>query len=212
MTMDFSKILSISGKPGLHKMVGESIHFPQHFNSDDPYSNDQLNERETFEALNELLHYEYKNKRELGKALKRFNGAICVDILRDSTKKLIKTPLNHLILLRQLSREIYQHPSYGLKLGQGNRKKKFIHYLFEHDENSTTGVCYYDQNRPLTVKQIHECEKSTKSAGLEQTILVANKIGIPAKNEAKRINSEHGGNIIKLEHFNSLKMRYLKNL
>ncbi len=193
-------------------MVGESIQFSQHFHSEDPYSDVSLNERETYEALIELLHYKYKNKRELGKALKRFNGAICVDILRDSTKKLVKTPSNHLILLRQLSREIYQHPSYGLKLGQGSRKKRFIHYLFEHDEKTTTGVCYYDQNRPLTVKQIHECEKSTRSAGLEQTILVANKIGIPAKNEAKRINSEHGENIIKLEHFNSLKMRYLKNL
>ncbi|MHA2250860.1 MAG: hypothetical protein ACXAD7_10875 [Candidatus Kariarchaeaceae archaeon] len=61
----------------------------------------------------------------------------------------------------------------------------------------------------LSVPQIHNVERLVNKAGLTGAIVVANKIGIPAKQEAIRINSEHGAyGIINIEHYDSIEKRY----
>ena len=168
-------------------------------------------ERSTYEALSNLLHYKFKNDEEIGKYLDRYNGALCVNILRESSKKVVKIPEKYLLLLRQMAKEYSTQPSHGLKVGDFPRNERFIHFLFEHDETKTTGVCFYDQKRPLSVRQVHDTEKSIVETGLTRQIIVANKIGIPAKNEVNRINSEYNQPIIKLSHFDSIEKRHLLN-
>ncbi|MHA2252809.1 MAG: hypothetical protein ACXAD7_20775 [Candidatus Kariarchaeaceae archaeon] len=173
------------------------------------YHDEWFNDETSYEALRELLSYEFKNQDEVGQALERFNGAICVDIFRDATKKVVRSPINYLILLKQMTKENYTKPSYGLKCEGSYRKNKYIHFMYENGHGQSIGICYFDQKRPLSVKQVHECERSTKYSGIKKTVLVANKIGIPAKNEVSRINSEYDDPILNLEHFDSIKMRYL---
>ncbi|MHA2501837.1 MAG: hypothetical protein ACXAE3_03115 [Candidatus Kariarchaeaceae archaeon] len=160
------------------------------------------------ESLEELLNYTLHGKSELGRPLSRFNGAERVDIAKISEPRLVRTPAKFLTILKNMEREANIRPSYGLKLKKGNRYD-YIHYVLELNDTVSVGLFYFDSKRLLSVPQIHHVERLIKLAGLRGAIIIANHIGIPAKQEAKRINKQHGGTgIITIEHYDSIKKRY----
>jgi hypothetical protein len=162
---------------------------------------------ETIDALTELLRYPFLRKEELGQSLARYNGAVRVDITKIKQSRAVRSPEKFLRVVQQFAQEASTLPSYGLEIKVGNRKD-YIHFTLELNDKNAVGIFFFDSKRMLSVPQIHNVERLVKQAGLTGAIVVANKIGIPAKQEAARINSEHGNyGIINLEHYDSVMKR-----
>jgi len=168
---------------------------------------DIYDEKIIIQYWEKLLNYKLSNYGEIGKPLTKYNGAVRVDISRIESPKLIKNPQKHLNVLNLFRREANILPSYGLKIKRGS-KYDYVHYLLELNEYASVGIFFYDNKRLLSVPQIHNIERMIESADLKGGIVIANLIGIPAKQEAKRINDDHGGHgIITIEHYDSIKKR-----
>jgi len=164
--------------------------------------------RKSAEDLQELLQYPLQGKSELGTALSRFNGAVRVDVSRVAEPRIVRSPHKFLTILRLMEYEANVTPSYGLRVKKGSRYD-FIHYVLDLNEHTSVGIFFYDSKRLLSVPQIHNVERMIKAANLKGGIIVANHVGIPAKQEAQRINNEHDGfGIITIEHYDSLEKRY----
>lgn len=165
-------------------------------------------ENEDFEALTHLIQYPFLNSDELGAPLGRYNGAKRVDITKLDKCRLIRSPNKFLTVLRQLEKESSIRPGYGLEVKSGTRKE-YIHFTLELNESNTVGIFFFDSKRMLSVPQIHNVERLIRSTGLTGAIIIANKIGIPAKQEAIRINSiQEKMDIITIEQYSSIEKRY----
>ena len=166
---------------------------------------------DNIESLETLLGYPLEGKAELGSPLSRYYGAERIDIAKLVEPRLVRSPHKFLTILRNMEKEANITPSYGLKVKKGNRYD-YVHYVLELNENVSVGLFFYDSKRLLSVPQIHNVERLIKLTGLKGAIIIGNHIGIPAKQEAKRINKEHGGlGIITIEHYDSIKKRYYEN-
>ncbi len=164
---------------------------------------------QTIDALAELLKYPFSKKEELGRPLARYNGAIRIDIIKMNKSRVVRSPEKFLTIIEQFAREASIIPSYGLEVKTGNRRE-YIHFTLELNENNTVGIFYFDSKRMLSVPQIHNVERLVLKARLAGAIIIANKIGIPAKQEAMRINAEHENvGIINIEHYDSIEKRFL---
>lgn len=181
----------------------EDIPFEEYLSN----SNDKV-DYEAIESLEGLLDYPLQGKSELGKPVSKYFGAERINIARLSEPRIVRSPHKFLTILKNMEREANIVPSYGLKVKKGNRYD-YIHYILELNENVSVGLFFYDSKRLLSVPQIHNVERLIKLTGLKGAIIIGNHIGIPAKQEAKRINKEHGGlGILTIEHYDSIKKRY----
>lgn len=163
------------------------------------------------DALIKLLSYKFKKRDQLGKII-RINEKTSkrIDILRDPVGvKYFKNMKNLLIIIKQLSEEKGNKPSYGLKIENGYRPD-FVHFLYEYKNQKKEGLFYIDQKRPLSVKSIHKIEKTIIKSGIDSAIIVANKVGIPALREVDRINDfyDPSNPKMRIEHFNSIDKRF----
>ena len=165
-------------------------------------------ENQEIEALTNLLQYPFLNSDELGAPLGRYNGATRVDITKLNKCRLIRSPKKFLTVLKQLEKESSIRPSYGLEVKSGTRKE-YIHFTLELNKLNSVGIFFFDSRRMLSVPQIHNVERLVRSTGLTGAIIIANKIGIPAKQEAIRINSSQDKmDIITIEQYSSIEKRY----
>lgn len=163
-------------------------------------------------AITELFNYPFRNKVELNQSLSKYNGAERINIIKEHGSRIVRSPRKFLTILKLFASEASVTPSYGLKVKKGSRVD-YVHFILELNETSSVGIFFYDSKRMLSVPQIHNVERLIKQTGLAGGIIIANKIGIPAKQEANRINDEHGNcGIITIEHYDSLEKRYLENL
>lgn len=169
-----------------------------------PSSMDEIEENE---ALNKLMTYPFNKQEEIGFPIGKYNGAKRIDIRKVEKVNIIKSPKKFLTVIEQLAREASIQPSLGLEVKSGN-KKDYIHFTLDLNETNSVGVFFYDSKRMLAVPQIHSVERLVKKAKLTGAIIIANKIGIPAKQEAMRINSDLGGfGIITIEQYSSIEKR-----
>ncbi|MCH8907270.1 MAG: hypothetical protein IH840_09290 [Candidatus Heimdallarchaeota archaeon] len=160
------------------------------------------------EALLKLLQFPFEKKDELGKQIGKYNGAKRIDITKVSTSRTVRSPNRFLTLIRQLAKESCTNPSYGLEIKNGNRKE-YVHFLLELTQDNSVGVFFFDSKRILSVPQVHNVERLIKKTNLTGGIIVANRIGIPAKQEAARINDDHEDfGIITIEQFSSIEKRH----
>ena len=158
-------------------------------------------------ALLTLLNYNFIGKNELGTSLTRYNGAIRVNILTESNSRIVRSPSRFLTIVEQIGRESPVPPSFGLKLRTGNRFE-YVHLVLEINAVSSVGIFYFDTKRTLLVPQVHYAERMINNTGLNGGIIVANHIGMPAKKEAERINSMHGGyGILTIEQYDTIERR-----
>lgn len=170
--------------------------------------NSDMNERQEIDALTRLLQYKFSNLEELGAPIGRYNGAKRVDITKLNKCRLVRSPKKFLTVIEQMERESSITPSYGLEVKSGT-KREYIHFTLELNDTNTVGIFFFDSKRMLSVPQIHNVERLVKNAGLTGAIIVANKIGIPAKQEAIRINSsQEEMDIITIEQYSSIEKRY----
>ncbi|OLS27785.1 MAG: hypothetical protein HeimC2_09790 [Candidatus Heimdallarchaeota archaeon LC_2] len=168
----------------------------------------EMNERQEVEALTKLLQYQFSKVKELGAPIGRYNGAKRVDITQLDKCRLVRSPKKFLTVIEQLERESSIKPSYGLEVKSGT-KRDYIHFILELNDTNSVGIFFFDSKRMLSVPQIHNVERLIKNAGLTGAIIVANKIGIPAKQEAIRINSsQEDMDIITIEQYSSIEKRY----
>ena len=131
-----------------------------------------------------------------------------IDVAKLAEPRIVRSPAKFLTILKLLQYEANIIPSYGLKIKKGTRYD-YIHYILDLNESTSVGIFFFDSKRLLSVPQVHNVERLIKSAGLKGAIIIANHVGIPAKQEAQRINAEHGGfGIITIEHFDSMAKRY----
>jgi len=169
-------------------------------------------ERQSMDDLRELLAYPLQGRSQLGKSLSKYNGAKRVDITKIMEPRIVRSPHKFLTILRLFEIEANVTPAYGLQIKRGSRND-YIHYVLDLNVNASVGIFFYDSKRLLSVPQIHNVERMVKKAGLKGAIVIANHVGIPAKQEAKRINNEHGGyGIITIEHYDSLEKRYQQHI
>ncbi|MDH5401536.1 MAG: hypothetical protein OEZ01_13660 [Candidatus Heimdallarchaeota archaeon] len=183
-------------------------------NIDDKFSDDidisgfDLDDRDEYDALIEMSNYNFSGSNEVGHSLVRYNGAQRVDIRKLEKVSLIKSPLRFMTVVKQLSRDASIIPSHGLLVNKGGRKD-YVHLVLEIGESSSVGVFFYDTKRTLSVPQIHSVERAINECGLSGGVIIANKIGIPAKQEAARINADHGEfGIITIEHYDTIEKRF----
>ncbi|MHA2097258.1 MAG: hypothetical protein ACW99A_01120 [Candidatus Kariarchaeaceae archaeon] len=165
-------------------------------------------DNQEFEALTNLLQYPFSNSNELGAPLGRYNGAKRVDITKLDKCRLVRSPMKFLTVLKQLEKESSTKPSYGLEVKSGTRRE-YIHFTLELNEFNSVGIFFFDSKRMLSVPQIHNVERLVRNTGLTGAIIIANKIGIPAKQEAMRINSsQENMDIITIEQYSSIEKRF----
>jgi hypothetical protein len=158
-------------------------------------------------ALLTLINYNFIGKDELGTSLIRYNGAIRVNVLTESNSRIVRSPSRFLTIVEQIGRESPVPPSYGLKVRTGNRFE-YVHLVLEINSVSSVGIFYFDTKRTLLVPQVHYAERMVNSTNLNGAIIVANHIGVPAKKEAERINSMHGGyGILTIEQYDTIERR-----
>lgn len=167
-----------------------------------------LDENQEIEALTHLLQYPFLKSDELGSPLGKYNGAMRVDITKLEKCRLVRSPTKFLTILKQLEKESTIRPSYGLEVKSGTRRE-YVHFTLELNESNTVGIFFFDSKRMLSVPQIHNVERLVRNTGLTGAIIIANKIGIPAKQEAIRINiSQENMDIITIEQYSSIEKRY----
>lgn len=154
---------------------------------------------EASQSLEELLNYPFQNKALDGEVDPRFKGVERIDIFRDKLSRMVRSPLKFLTVVRFIEKTRGRVPSIGLRYKEGS-VMNYIHFLFEE---SNEGWIYIDNERMLQVRQIHKIEKIKDYVGLNRIGLVANKIGLPARNEVSRVNDDRG-TIIDLYYFDSL--------
>ena len=175
---------------------------------DDPFD-DNYDKSDEYDALTRLLNYDFQGSEDLGTQVGRYNGARRVDVLKLSKNRIVRSPRKFLTVIEQLQRESRVKPSYGLEVKNGN-KSQYVHFTLELNEENSVGVFYFDSNRILAVPQVHNVERLINKVGLSGAIIIANKIGIPAKQEAIRINDAEGGyGILTIEQYSSIEKRYL---
>lgn len=184
--------------------VDTPVELDEYLSKTDTY----FEERKSLEDLRELLAYPLQGKSELGRSISRYNGATRVDISRLVEPRLIRSPHKFLTILKLFQQEANVVPSYGLRVKNGSRYN-YVHFVLDLTSSVSVGVFFFDSKRLLSVPQVHTVERVIKASGLKGAIIVANQVGIPAKQEAKRINNDHDGHgIITIEHYDSLEKRY----
>lgn len=139
-------------------------------------------------ALINLLKYPFSSKEYNGKKDSRFNDVERVDIFRDETLRTVRCPVRFHNVLKYMETMKGRKPGIGLKYKKGTHHNH-IHFIFE---DLGEGWLYSDTKRNLNVKDIHKIEKIIDHTGLKKIIIIANKIGLPAKYEVSRINSQRG--------------------
>ena len=168
----------------------------------------EIDERQDTEALTKLIQYQFSKYHELGAPIGRYNGAKRVDITKLDKCRLVRSPKKFLTVIEQLEKESSIKPSYGLEVKSGT-KRDYVHFTLELNDANSVGIFFFDSKRMLSVPQIHNVERLVKNTGLTGAIIVANKIGIPAKQEAIRINSsQEDMDIITIEQYSSIEKRY----
>ena len=150
-------------------------------------------------ALINLLKYPFSSKEHNGKKDSRFNEVERVDIFRDETLRTVRCPVRFHHVLKYMETMKGKKPGIGLKYKKGTHHNH-IHFIFE---DLGEGWLYSDTKRNLNVKDIHKIEKIIDHTGLKKIIIIANKIGLPAKYEVSRINSERG-KIIELLYYHAI--------
>ncbi|MHA2032549.1 MAG: hypothetical protein ACW99A_16720 [Candidatus Kariarchaeaceae archaeon] len=152
--------------------------------------------------------YEFNNGNEIGSQVDEYNGATRVNVveesnLKDSGEKLTK-------ILKQMSKEFGVNVSHGLKLANKSRTSYVTHFVMELSKNKKLGLFVYDQKRHLSVKQVQKAEKSIINMHLQGGMIIANKIGFPAKREIDRINGFYSDPILSSEYMDTVAKRYNK--
>ncbi|OLS28462.1 MAG: hypothetical protein HeimC2_06810 [Candidatus Heimdallarchaeota archaeon LC_2] len=156
-----------------------------------------------------IENYEFKYGNEIGNCVTEHNGATRINTLnesklRNSGEKLTK-------ILKQMSREFGIKVSHGLKLDNKSRTSYITHFVMELSHNKKLGLFVYDQKRHLSVKQVQKAEKSILSMDLQGGMIIANKIGTPARREIERINGFYKNPILSSEYMDSVTKRYNMN-
>lgn len=179
---------------------------------DTPFYDSELEKFDDIEFSDELYQlflYPFQGKNELGNSLSKYNGATRVDVCKEYDSRIVRSPDKFLTVLRLFEREANVTPSYGLKVKKGSRYD-YVHFILELNPSSSVGVFFYDSKRMLAVPQVHNVERLIQDTGLRGGIIIANNVGMPAKQEADRINKQVAGpGIITIEHYDSLEKRYL---
>ncbi len=156
-----------------------------------------------------IENYEFKYGNEIGNTLNQHNGATRINTLNESKLKNSGEKLTK--ILKQMTREYGVKVSHGLKLENKSRTSYMTHFVMELSEKKKLGLFVYDQNRHLSVKQVQKAEKSILSMDLQGGMIVANKIGSPARREIDRINGFYKDPILSSEYMDSVTKRYNMN-
>jgi len=151
------------------------------------------------DSLEALLTYPFKSRDVDGQPDTRYNGVERIDIVRDKFSRSVRCPVRFLEVLRYIEGIRGKRPSIGLRFKKGS-VTNYVHFLFEEQEE---GWIYIDTQRTLQVRQIHKIEKILDYVGLNRVGVIANKIGLPARHEVSRINSERG-KIIDLHYYDTI--------
>lgn len=155
-----------------------------------------------------LDNYEFKSSHELGSQLNEYNGAIRINTIKESRLKDSGERLTK--ILKQMSKEFGVKVSHGLRLSNSSRTSYLTHFVMELSHDKKLGLFVYDQKRHLSVKQVQKAEKSIINMQLQGGMIIANKIGYPAKREIERINSFYKEPILTSEYMDTVAKRYNK--
>ncbi|MDH5401144.1 MAG: hypothetical protein OEZ01_15255 [Candidatus Heimdallarchaeota archaeon] len=162
------------------------------------------------EILTDLIHFPYKNKDQLGQPIERYNGAVSVDVLKEKATRIVRSPIKFMDIIKFFKQTKGVDPSYGLKYDNGDRRSQYIHLLLEYNDGNSDGVIFLDTHKMLSFKQVYKIEKIRDYMNLNTVHIIANQIGLPAKDACRRINSERG-NILTLRHFDTIKNKSLND-
>jgi len=155
--------------------------------------------RNASSSLKDLLAYPFASREIAGEPDKRFNDVERIDVIRDKYSRTVRCPIRFLKVLHYIETIRGTTPSIGLRYKNGS-VTNYVHFIIEETEE---GWIYHDSQRSLQVPQIHKYEKILDHTGLQKVAIIANKVGVPAKNEISRINSERG-NIFEFHTFGSI--------
>ena len=171
-----------------------------------PELNDDSYLEKASESLKDLLNYPFNSREFDGDTDHRYNDVERIDVIRDKTSRSVRCPVRFLKVLHYIEKLRGRTPSIGLRYKNGS-VVNYVHFLFEDNEE---GWIYHDSQRSLQVTQVHKYEKILDHTGLKKVGIIANKIGVPAKNEVSRINSERG-NILDLHYYDTINNRRLND-
>lgn len=140
--------------------------------------------------LNKLMNFNFAFPDQLNQRVSKFKKAFRIDILREMNYKMIKNPFAMITVLKYLSEITGKQIGFGLKHVPDRGKCEYVPFTIEYDRDTTDGIFYIDQKRPLAVKNILTIEKIVKKTNLSGAKIIANKVGLPSKKFVERLNLE----------------------
>ena len=155
--------------------------------------------KEAASSLKELLAYPFKSKELDGQSDTNYNDAERINVIKDKSARTVRCPVKFLEVVNFIEDMRGKTPSIGLKFKDG-AVSNYVHFLFEDTQE---GWIYLDSKRPLQVRQIHKMEKILDHVGLRRIGIIANQIGLAARHEVSRINSERG-KIMDLRYYDTI--------
>lgn len=153
------------------------------------------------DSLNTLLNYPFLEQEMEGKADTNFNNIERINVIKDKGSRIVRCPIKFLEVVKYIEDNRNQMPKIGLKYKDGS-VKNYVH-LINDTSNGHEGWVFIDNNRSLQVRKIHKIERIIDYTGLYKINIIANQIGLPARNEVSRITFERG-DIIELHHFDTI--------
>lgn len=167
----------------------------------------ELSDQRSVQDLIHLMEFEFAHYSELGESVERFNGAERIDVLNHYHLNVVRNPSKLLLLLRGLKRRKLS-VGYGLKM-----QNRVVHFVIEHpssekksymnhsyDHMKPIGICYFDQRRALSIKQVIYMERALHVFNLGRIVCFANNYSIPSIKAIRRINAEYGRKIIEMRY------------
>ncbi|MHA2503294.1 MAG: hypothetical protein ACXAE3_10535 [Candidatus Kariarchaeaceae archaeon] len=151
------------------------------------------------ESLRDLLSYPFGSRVLDGKVDPTYNDVERVDVVKDKLNRSVRCPVKFMEVVRFIEEIRGRKPSIGLRYKDG-AVSNVIHFLFEDTQE---GWIYLDSKRSLQVRQIHKIEKILDHVGLKKIGIIADQIGLAARHEVSRINSERG-KIMDLRYYDTI--------
>lgn len=168
------------------------------------YNKTEYNEE--FDSLSQLFSYNLQKQDDIGLPITKYNGAKRFDVMRDPKSCVVKNPVKFINVIKYIEKISNQTPSHGIKIKEKSSAPILVHLLVEYDNGNAIGVFYFDSKRTLSVTQIHQVERAVLAAKLTGALIICNKVGVPAADEAQRINQSYGNHgIINIQRYDSIR-------
>ena len=140
--------------------------------------------------LSKLMNFSFAFYDQLNQRVRKFGNAFRIDILREMNYKMIKNPFALITVLKYLSTITGKQIGYGLKYVPDRGKSEYVPFTISYDRDTTDGIFYIDQKRPLAVKNILSIERIVENTQLSGAKIIANQVGLPSKKFIARLNEE----------------------